>query len=373
LVSPLENGVDSRTEICGYSNHSLGSLPEYPANMTFSRFMEILPTGRSARLGFGLAFGFAATSTLLLQAQVSTNELASALEAEDIRPRLRNVTVYGDYLQGLGHISLPVGYALDGTAIGRTVASPDRESTYYGGSVSWQAFERIGFDIAYTQGTSSGNFTFKPEQNGRWPEAAINSTFTLDDTWLQAYMRYKLPPIFGRGIGLYLRGGVTYMDAEYEGRSEPLQAFYINKGSIRDITGNVGFGIDYGFRPIKGIRPLIVFEGEGFGGVRSREFSEQTLPISGSNSMDNMVFGGLVRLLVRAEYRFGKGERWRAMLEGGVQARMMFESYGTPSDPLFDDRSSPNPVRISDDSFVSGTKSDLLWGPYVRAGLRYSF
>jgi hypothetical protein len=77
--------------------------------------------------------------------------------------------------------------------------------------------------------------------------------------------------------------------------------------------------------------------------------------------------------LVRAEYRLGKGERWRAMVEGGVQARMMFESYGPPSDPLFDDRSSPNSVRIPDDSFVSGTKSDLLWGPYVRAGLRYSF
>jgi len=331
--------------------------------------MEILPTGRSARFGVGLAFGFAATSSLLLQAQVSTNALASALESEDDRPRLRNVTVYADYLQGLGHISLPVGFALDGAAIGRTVASPDRESSYYGGSVSWQAFEGIGFDIAYTQGTSSGNFTFQPEKNGRWPQAAINSAFTLDDTWLQAYMRYKLPPIFGRRIGVYLRGGVTYMDAEYEGISEPSQAFYRNIGSIRDITGNVGFGIDYGFRPIKGIRPAIVFEGEGFGGLRSREFSEQTLAISGENSMDNMVFGGLVRMLVRAEYRFGKGERWRAMLEGGVQARMMFESYGTPDRTLIDEQNNP----IPDSAFQSGTESDLLWGPYVRAGLRYSF
>jgi len=89
--------------------------------------------------------------------------------------------------------------------------------------------------------------------------------------------------------------------------------------------------------------------------------------------MDNMVFGGLVRLLVRAEYRFGKGERWRALLEGGVQARMMFESYGSPDQPLFDDRNSPTRVQIPDDQFESGMKSDLLWGPYVRAGLRYSF
>jgi len=37
---------------------------------------------------------------------------------------------------------------------------------------------RIGFDVAYTQGTSSGNFTFQPEKNGRWPQAAINSAFT---------------------------------------------------------------------------------------------------------------------------------------------------------------------------------------------------
>jgi len=339
--------------------------------MFFSRFMEILPTGRSARFGVGLAFGFAATSSLLLQAQVSTNELASALASEDDRPRLRNVTVYGDYLQGLGHITLPVGFALDGAAIGRTVASPDRSSTYYGGSVSWQAFEGIGFDIAYTQGTSSGNFTFQPEKYfpGRWPQAAITSTFTLDDTWLQAYMRYKLPPIFGRRIGVYLRGGVTYMDASYEGISQPSQAFYRNIGTIRDITGNVGFGVDYGFRPIKGIRPAIVFEGEGFAGIRSREFNEETLAISGKNTMDNMVYGGLVRLLARAEYRFGKGERWRALLEGGVQARMMFESYGAPDRTLSDEAGNP----IASGSFESGMKSDLLWGPYVRAGLRYSF
>ena len=48
---------------------------------------------RSTRFGVGLAFGFAATSSLLLHAQGSTNELASALESEDDRPRLRNVTV----------------------------------------------------------------------------------------------------------------------------------------------------------------------------------------------------------------------------------------------------------------------------------------
>lgn len=336
--------------------------------------MDIPPTVRSPRAGIGLAFGFAVTASFLqVQAQVSTNDLAAALNSDDFRPRLRNVSVYADYLQGYGHINLPVGYSLDGAAIGRTVASPERQSTYYGGSISWQAFEGIGFDVAYSQGTSSGNFTFKPEANGRWPQAAISSTFTLDDTWLQTYVRYKLRPIFGRNIGVYLRGGVTYMDASYEGVSNPFQSFYRNVGTIRDITGNLGFGIDYGFRPVKGIRPVIVFEGEGFGGIRSREFSEQTLPISGSNSMDNMVFGGLGRLLVRAEYRFGKNERWRAMIEGGVQARMMFESYGVPDKPLFDDRNSPNRVQIPGSAFESGTKSDILWGPYVRAGIRYAF
>ena len=331
--------------------------------------MEILPTGRSVRFGISLAFGLVATPSLFLQAQVLTNELTSPLHSEDDRPRLRNVTVYGDYLQGLGHLTLPVGFALDGAAIGRSVAAPDRESTYAGGSVSWQAFEGIGFDVAYTQGTSSGNFTFKPEAGGRWPQAAISSSFTLEDTWLQAYMRYKVRPIFGRRVGVYLRGGVTYMDASYEGISEPSQAFYRNIGSIQDITGNIGFGVDYAFRPIKGIRPAIVFEGEGFGGLRSREFSEETLAISGKNSMDNMVFGGLARMLVRAEYRFGKGERWRAMLEGGIQGRVTLESYSTPDRTLIDEQN----IAIPSSAFESGTKSDLLWGPYVRAGLRYSF
>ena len=85
--------------------------------------------------------------------------------------------------------------------------------------------------------------------------------------------------------------------------------------------------------------------------------------------MDNMVYGGLARLLIRAEYRFGKDERWRALLEGGIQGRMMFESYGTPDRTLVDEQG----AAIPDSAFESGVESDLLWGPYVRAGLRFSF
>lgn len=334
--------------------------------------MDCSPTGWPPRVRAGFLAVVAFVPLISLRAQ-EAGSAAPAPDADINRPRPQNVTVYGDFLQGLGNITLPVGYALDGAAIGRTIAEPDRESTYFGGAITWQAKPGLGFDFAFSQGTSTGNFTFKPEEGGRWPQAAINSSFTLDDTWLQAYVRYDLKPLFRRRVNMYLRGGFTYMDAEYEGISEPSQAFYRNTGSIRDLMGNVGLGLSYALPLVKGIRPSIVFEAEGFGGLRSREFSEVTLPIQGDNSMDNMIFGGLTRLMLRAEYRFGKAKQWRAMLEGGVQARWMFEAYGDADRQLVDDRDPSGNTLLPNSVFESATKMDLLWGPYVRAGLRYSF
>lgn len=336
--------------------------------------MGIQVLRRRPGVGAGFALIISGLFTGLVQAQQATNELGVlddlALPAE---PRLRpsNVTVTADFLTGLGNITLPVGYALDGDGIGRSVQSPDRESIYYGASISWQAFASLGFDLSFSQGTSSGDFTFKPEASGRWPQGTINSSFTLDDTWLQGYVRYKINRFSGTRLGAYLRGGVTYMDAEYEGRSNEGQAFYRNTGTIRDITGNLGFGLDYRLFNFKEnrIRTRAVLEGEGFGGIRSREFNEVTIPFSGENSMDNMVYGGLGRLLLRAEYSFGNDQQWRAFIEGGIQLRWTMESYKTPDRALVGD----NGVDLSNVEIRPSGNSDLLWGPYVRLGLRYAF
>ncbi len=305
----------------------------------------------------------------VVQAQETSPAALEAARPADLRPRPRNISVSGDYLIGLGNITLPVGYALNGDGIGRSVQSPERNSSYYGASVSWQALPAWGFDLSYFQGTSTGNFAFRPEADGRWTDASVNSSFKLDDTWLQGYVRYRINRFSGTRFGAYLRGGVSYTDAKYEGISSNNQASYSNVGTIRDFTGNLGFGMEYRLFNIGSVRTRAVFEGEGFGGIRSREFTETTIPISGANTMDNMIYGGLGRLLLRADYNFGRSGEWKVFLEGGVQSRFTLESYEKPGRDLL----SNSGVPLTNVTLPNGSQSELLWGPYVRAGLRYSF
>ena len=69
------------------------------------------------------------------------------------------VSVSGDYFLGQGTVTLPVGFSLEGplategAEFKKSVASPDRSSTYYGGTISYSFNQSIYLDASYQRGT----------------------------------------------------------------------------------------------------------------------------------------------------------------------------------------------------------------------------
>jgi hypothetical protein len=97
------------------------------------------------------------------------------------------------------------------------------------------------------------------------------------------------------------------------------------------------------------------FEGEGFYGSRSQE-SLETLPGIDPNfpyttaKIDNTLYGGIGRATVRLEYRLGRSGLFKVFGDAGVQATYTQIEYSG-----------------------LGTFNELLWGPYVKLGVRYDF
>ena len=103
------------------------------------------------------------------------------------------------------------------------------------------------------------------------------------------------------------------------------------------------------------------FEAEGYYGNRSQD-SLETLsnghgvaPVSAT--INNDLYGGLGRAVVHFEYRFGRNGLFRAFADGGAEGDYTEINY--PS--------------VAGSSNSGGTFNELLWGPYVKLGLRYSF
>lgn len=328
-------------------------------------FIKRFPCLTSNWLPCALVFAGACT----VAAQDSTNNAASVtqrsvdglgekLKKANKAKKERTVEVTGDVLIGYGNTLVPVGFALSGLAgFTPSVQSPPRNSTYFGGTVSYRFTPRWQMDVAYSQGTSSGDFTVNPHDK-RFPQYSIPSSFTLDDNWLQIYGRRRLE--YGPDwLQLYLRAGVTYVDGKTLSSSLPGYAFYVNKDTFTDLTGNFGLGAFVRLHPSKDRRWewAAVFEAEGFAGVRSRSIEETTIPTgTQSSKTDDLIYGGLGRATLRVGYTFGERESWDVFMEGGIQTRWTEENFSAPGLPKNDEQ-----------------QSDLLWGPYGRFGLRHRF
>jgi hypothetical protein len=96
-------------------------------------------------------------------------------------------------------------------------------------------------------------------------------------------------------------------------------------------------------------------EAEGFFGTREQDLTE-SFPNAGislpSASIDNTLYGGIGRGTVRLEYRLGKSGLLRAFLDAGAQVKFTRIDYPDVAEDTFD---------------------ELLWGPYAKLGLSYSF
>lgn len=263
------------------------------------------------------------------------------------------ISASGDYFLGQGNVTLPFGFSLHESGVGgiqNDAAQPDRTSSYYGGTLSYSHGQIWYLDMGYANGSSSGDVNAK--LGGR---TDLPSHFTIDDTWYQAYLRYTFPSLRGKKLSAYLRGGFSYVDAELKDATViPALGRYRQDDKTKDYIGSVGFGALYSLYSTRRIRLGLQVEGEGFYGRRTQESREVLLDagvgtVFKTATINNDLYGGIGRATLRFEYKFGSGAL-RAFADGGLQAKFTVVTY-------------PG----------IGSFNELLWGPYVKAGIRWSF
>jgi hypothetical protein len=270
------------------------------------------------------------------------------------KPTKHQVSISADYFLGQGDVTLPLGFGLvnAGLSGNATVAKPERDSDYIGATVSYSYGQAWFLDLGYAQGETSGNVDVDLGQ-------LFPSSFTIEETIYQAYLRYTPPALRGKRLSAYVRAGVSYVDSELTDQlTIPQQGLYQETVEGTDLLGNVGFGLGYRLYSSGRFRLGLQAEAEGFYGNRSQDITE-SFPQQGTYfptvTIDNTLYGGIGRATVRVEYRLGRSGLLRAFLDAGAQ--MKFTRINYPSAPGF-----------AEDDF-----DELLWGPYAKLGFSYSF
>jgi len=282
-------------------------------------------------------------------------EASSAVPAMPKAPKAtkHEVSAAGDFLYGQGQVTMPFNFSLaaSGLDVTRAVGTPTRNSTYYGGTLSYSYGQAWFLDLSYAQGSSSGNAQVPLGANFNLP-----SSFSIKDDWYQAYIRYTFPSLRGKRLSAYLRGGVSYVTADLTDDSIiPALGLYHQTDKTTDVLGNLGLGVGYSLYTTRRFRIGLQLEGEGFYGNRSQR-SLETLPGLDASfpyktaDIDNTLYGGIGRATVRVEYRLGRSGLFKVFADGGAQVKYTQIQYSG-----------------------LGTFDELLWGPYVKLGVRYDF
>jgi hypothetical protein len=276
------------------------------------------------------------------------------------KPTKNEISVSGDMMLGEGTVSMPLGYSLKQSLGGIAVPPPvsafsvPRSSTYYGGTVSYSYGQAWYVDLSLAQGQSSGSQTIDTGWLG-----PLNSTFSIDDTWYQLYVKYTFPQLRGKRFSAYLRAGASYINSELkDSSSEPIR--YEQKDTTQDLLGNLGGGLGYTVYSSRHLRFGLQTEIEGFYGVRSQKSLENLSADVGPGgtgltfvtaSINNTLYGGIGRATMRMEYRLGQSGLFKIFGEVGAEGRYTMISYPEGA----------------------GTQNELLWGPYAKLGIRYAF
>src|SRR5207302_954548 len=134
-----------------------------------------------------------------------------------------------------------------GPAPGTGIA--DRTSDYIGATISYSFGQAWYLDLSYARGRSSATGPIRfPNVIGD-PPLDLTTTFTIDDDWYQAYVRYTFPALRFTRLSAYLRAGVSFVQADlHASNTRPASlggGFYEQTDQTEDILGNVGFGLVY--------------------------------------------------------------------------------------------------------------------------------
>ena len=285
----------------------------------------------------------------------------ASVELPQILPTKNEVSVSGDYLYGRGTITFPQLFSLQKSGLALSsapnVGVADRKSDYLGGTLSYSFGQAWFLDLSYAHGRSraTGPIRF-PVDLGFFD---LPTVFTINDDWYQAYARYTFPGLRFTRFSAYLRAGVSFVQADLHAINtypQPSAGLYEQTDRTEDILGNVGFGVVYSLYTSQRIKLGLQLEGEGSYGHRSQDSRENAqgygpYPIVNAE-IDNDLYGGIGRSTVRFEYALGRSGRFKLSADGGMEVRYTIIDYS--------------------DSGL-GTHDELLWGPYAKIGLRYSF
>ena len=177
-----------------------------------------------------------ATESGLLTPSAKEEPDLSSIELERPRAARHEISVSGDYLFGQGTVTLPVGFSLEkslgglGGGIKPLVAKPDRESQYYGGTVSYSFGHRWYLDLSYAHGESAGRQNIDLGLSPRNP-FPHDVDFSIDDDWYQAYVKYAFRSrrVWGKPLSAYLRAGASYVKADlFAGSVIPPLGLYVH-------------------------------------------------------------------------------------------------------------------------------------------------
>lgn len=287
--------------------------------------------------------------------------LGIELTASEPRGLMHQVWASGDFLYGRGYVTLPINFSLaqvpglGGFGITPQVAQPPRITDYIGSSVSYGYNQEWYFDIAYRQGSSSGDADVPLGVDAAGGNFNVPSQFSISESWYQAFVRWVPPWQRNRRLQYYGRAGISYVTSDLTDRSSGAGAgLYYQKDETKDILGNLGLGLTYYLKDTGRLRMGLQLEAEGFYGSRQQR-SLETLPAVQpfpfvTADIDNTVSGGFGRGTLHLEYRFGESRRLRAFMDTGGQVNYSVIKY-------------PN----------LGSFDELLWGPFGKLGLSYRF
>jgi hypothetical protein len=265
------------------------------------------------------------------------------------------ISVSGDVMFGEGTVTLPLGYSLK-QSLGGSVPTPlsafsvPRNSIYFGGTVSYSYGQAWYVDASYSKGQSSGSQSINTGFLG-----ALDSSFSIDDTWYQLYIKYTFPQLRGKRFSAYLRAGASYVTADItDDAQSPAAGRYHQTDTTDEYLGNIGFGLGYSLYTSGRLRLGVQFEGEGFYGERSQQSLENLSADAGldfvSAGINNSLYGGIGRVTMRAEYRLGQSGLFKIFGEVGAEGWYTLIDYSG-----------------------AGSSNELLWGPYAKLGIRYAF
>ena len=294
-------------------------------------------------------------------ANSNPNQAVPAMLIQPPSVHKNEVDASANFMYGRGTVTVPIGYAFQSTdkSFPATALSADRSTVYYGGTISYSYLRSWFIDFSAQNGRSTGSTPITIPGGGALPNISVPGDFNINDTWYQIYLRYNFKNFLaGTPYSAYVRGGVSLVEATLttvnsaipSGQKYAAGGLYSENDNTFDVLGQLGFGLTRALPSTVRLKTGLQLEGEGFGGNRSQDITEEYVPssFSANTTINDTVYGALGRLTFHADYKLSA--RWKLTADVGMMVKYSFVTY-------------PG----------IGTKDELLYGPYAKVGAGFVF